>query len=231
MTGSTEGAGRGDHERLEAFMGLEFLVNGEVLAPRAETELLGHAAVDLLRQRAGDQVVVDMCCGCGNLGLAVASRFASARVWSSDLTDATIGIARANAERLGLSGRVSVVQGDLFGGLEDRGLAGNVDLVICNPPYISTARLGGDRAHLLDAEPREAFDGGPYGISIMQRLVSEALPFLRAGGWLAFEFGAGQERQAELLLKRTRAYSQIQFRSDENGVSRVALAQKQESVQ
>lgn len=231
MTGSIEDAGRCVAERRVAFMGIELLVNGEVLAPREETELLGRTAIELLRDRAGDQVVIDMCCGCGNLGLAVASQLSSARVWSSDLTDGTINVARANAERLGLSERVSVVQGDLFSGLADQRLAGNVDLVICNPPYISTTRLAGDRAHLLEAEPREAFDGGPYGISIMQRLVSEALPFLKDGGWLAFEFGAGQERQAGLLLRRTKSYSQIQFRSDEDGVARVALAQKQGSVE
>jgi release factor glutamine methyltransferase len=227
MAGSTEDVSCGGGGRLATFMGVELLVNTEVLAPREETELLGRAAIDLLRERGGDQVVIDMCCGCGNLGLAVASQIPSARVWSSDLTDGTIDIARANVERLGLSGRVSVVQGDLFSGLAEPGRAGTVDLVICNPPYISTTRLEGDRAHLLESEPREAFDGGPYGISIMQRLVSEALPFLKDGGWLAFEFGAGQERQAALLLKRKRSYSQIQFRSDDDGVPRVALAQKQ----
>jgi release factor glutamine methyltransferase len=231
MAGSTEEVSRGGGGRLATFMGVELLVNAEVLAPREETELLGRAAIELLRERGDDPVVIDMCCGCGNLGLAVASQIPSAQVWSSDLTEGTIDIARANVERLGLSGRGSVVQGDLFSSLVDPGLEGSVDLVICNPPYISTARPGGDRAHLLESEPREAFDGGPYGISIMQRLVSEALPFLKDGGWLAFEFGAGQERQTALLLKRTRSYSQIQFRSDDEGVPRVALAQRQGPVE
>jgi release factor glutamine methyltransferase len=97
---------------------------------------------------------------------------------------------------------------------------------MCNPPYISTTRLEGERAHLLEAEPREAFDGGPYGISIMQRLVTEALPFLREDGWIAFEFGLGQERQAKLLIDRTKGYGAVQFRCDPDGAPRVALAQK-----
>jgi len=209
-----------------SFMGIEFVVNRDVLAPREETELLGRTGIALLDGREGEPFVVDMCCGCGNLGLAIASHCGSARVWSSDLTDGTIAVARGNAERLGLSDRVRILQGDLFGGLADQGLAGKIDLVVCNPPYISTSRLGGDRAHLLEAEPREAFDGGPYGISIMQRLVSEALPFLKDGGWLAFEFGEGQERQAKLLLDRTRSYENVQFRSNEDGTPRVAIARK-----
>jgi len=218
--------GRDPSERVVSFMGVDLLVDQGVLAPREETELLGNTVLALLRDRVGDQTVIDMCCGCGNLSLAIATHASATRIWASDLTDETVAIARANAARLGLGHRVSIVQGDLFAGLDESGLAGKVDLVMCNPPYISTARLGGDRAHLLEAEPREAFDGGPYGISIMQRLVSEALPFLKEGGWLAFEFGAGQERQARLLLERTKGYDEIAFVNDAAGLPRVARARK-----
>jgi release factor glutamine methyltransferase len=214
-----------------SFMGVKLGVNEEVLAPREETELLGQTALGLLSGFSGGQgtdapVVIDMCCGCGNLALAVATHVASTRVFASDLTDGTVAVARANVERVGLGERVVVAQGDLFGGLADRDLTGKVDLVICNPPYISTTRLEGERSHLLKSEPREAFDGGPYGISIMQRLVTEALPFLKEGGWLAFEFGLGQERQAKLLIDRTRAYAPVQFTHDSSGVPRVVFAQK-----
>lgn len=213
------------------FMGVTLGVNEEVLAPREETELLGRTVLELLAQSMSESgsdapVAIDMCCGCGNLALAVATHVPTARVHASDLTDGTVAVARANVERIGLSERVVVAQGDLFLGLADHDLTGKVDLVMCNPPYISTTRLEGDRSHLLESEPREAFDGGPYGISIMQRLVTEALPFLKEGGWLAFEFGVGQERQAKLLIDRTRAYTPARFMHDENGVPRVAFAQK-----
>jgi methylase of polypeptide subunit release factors len=95
-----------------------------------------------------------------------------------------------------------------------------------NPPYISTGRLEGDRAHLLDGEPREAFDGGPYGISIHQRLAAEAPAFLKPGGWLAFEFGGGQERQVLALMTRARAYGPVELVNDAEGRPRVACAQK-----
>ena len=128
--------------------------------------------------------------------------------------------------RYELQNRVTVVQGDMFENIRNIGLEGQVDLVMCNPPYISTGRLNGDRAHLLDSEPREAFDGGPYGISIQQRLVREALDFLKPGGWLAFEFGHGQERQAASMITRTKAYSEVLFVLDPNGIPRVAITTK-----
>jgi release factor glutamine methyltransferase len=185
-------------------MDLELIVERGVLVPREETELLGATALGLL----GDAPrVVDMCCGSGNLACAIAVHRPRARVWASDLTDACVSLARRNAAQLGLADRVSVVQGDLFSGL--KGLEGSIDAVVCNPPYISRAKLAGERASLLEREPREAFDGGPYGLSIHSRVIREASAFLKPGGILLFEIGLGQERQVELLFARARAYSEI----------------------
>lgn len=170
-------------------------------------------------------LVVDMCCGSGNLGLAIAHERPDARVFLSDLTLETVTHARQNAERLGLDGRVSIGQGDLFAGITPLLAGAKADLVICNPPYISSGKLAGEAAHLLENEPREAFDGGAYGISIHQRLIVEAPAHLRLGGWLAFEFGLGQDRQVALLIKRDGRYGEVQFAEDESGNPRVARAQ------
>ena len=209
--------------RLHRFMTIELELSPDVLVPREETELLGRRAVAALQGTAAPPLVVDMCCGSGNLGLAIAATMPSARVWSADLTPETVALARRNAERLGLGERVSVHQGDLFGALAGEGLEGRVDMVVCNPPYISTARLEGESAYLLENEPREAFDGGPYGISILQRLVREALDVLKPGGLLLFEFGEGQQRQVAALLSRVKAYEPVTFAEDAQGRPRVAI--------
>jgi release factor glutamine methyltransferase len=213
----------------ETFMGLDLLVTPGVLVPRVETELLGRTAVEALDALAGNDDagprVVDVCCGAGNLACAIATRVAGARVWAADLTEACVDTARRNVERLGLDRRVSVHRGDLLGALDGLELAGTVDMVVANPPYISTARLTeGDRQHLLAHEPIEAFDGGPYGLSIHQRLTREAPTVLRAGGLLLFEFGLGQQRQVELLFRRARAFADVRFVSDAAGEPRVAVA-------
>jgi len=211
---------------LHRFMGVELELAPDVLVPRLETELLGREAVARLRERAGPSTVVDMCCGSGNLALAIAAEIETAQIWAADLTESTVALARRNAERLLLVHRVTVRQGDLFTALEGDGLAGTVDMVVCNPPYISSARLANDSAHLLEAEPREAFDGGPYGISIQQRVIRDAVAVLKPGGWLLFEFGLGQDRQATSMIARTKAYEAPLFAHDADGAPRVAMARK-----
>jgi release factor glutamine methyltransferase len=212
------------------FMGVELLVAPGALVPREETELLGNSALEVL---AGMQLaqpsIIDMCCGSGNLGCALAVRLPGARVWASDLTDGCVGVTRRNVEHLGLGERMSVHQGDLFASLAGLGLEGRTDVVVCNPPYISAKRLEGDRAYLLEHEPREAFDGGPYGLSIHQRVLKQALLFLRPGGYLLFEIGAGQDRQITLLFERAGAYDEIRLVRDSQGEARVALGRKRPS--
>lgn len=210
------------------FMGIEVETAPGVLVPREETELLGRSAVELLSEVPGEAIVVDMCCGSGNLALGIAAMVPTARIWASDLTDETVALARRNVQRCGLSGSARVVQGDLFSGLQDEGLEGRVDLIVCNPPYISTLRLEGDRSFLLENEPREAFDGGPYGLSIHQRLVREAAAFLKPGGHLAFEFGEGQDRQVKILLARAGIYEPVRFATNAAGTPRVAIARKRQ---
>jgi release factor glutamine methyltransferase len=207
----------------QTFLGVELLCGPGALVPRPETELLGRTAIDRVREAGPAPRVIDMCCGAGNLACAIATHVPAARVWATDLTDGCVGWARRNVEQLGLQERVTVRQGDLFGGLAGDQLDGSVDVIVCNPPYISTGRLGADRASLLDHEPREAFDGGPYGLTIHQRVLKEALPFLKPGGWLLFEFGAGQERQLELLFQRARAYDAIGLGHNAAGTPRIAF--------
>jgi HemK-like putative methylase len=193
------------------FLGVELSLAPNVLVPRRETELLGSRAIAIVGAMAAAPVVVDMCCGSGNLALAIASHCPEARLWAADLTDETVALAQGNVERLSLAGRVAVRQGDLFEALAKDDLAGAVDMIVCNPPYISSSRLDGKSAHLLAQEPREAFDGGPYGISILQRLIRDAVDFLKPGGWLLCEFGEGQERQMAALLARSKAYEEPSF--------------------
>lgn len=220
------GPADGHSPHLVRFMGIELERAPDVLVPREETELLGRTAVAILSTRSGPLTVIDMCCGSGNLALGIAAEIPQASVWGADLTDSTVALARRNAERLRLQDRVLIRQGDLFAALDGAGLEEAADMIVCNPPYISTSRLESDSAHLLEHEPRAAFDGGPYGISIHQRLIRDAAAFLKPGGWLLFEFGEGQDRQATALLARAKAYEAASFARDAAGTPRVAIARR-----
>jgi len=201
------------------FFGVEIETGPGALIPRAETELLAATALD----RLAGTTLVDVCCGTGNLACALAARVPSLRVWALDLTEGAVELARANVARLGLADRVTVLQGDLFAALSGV----TADLITCNPPYISTSKLA--QREDLAAEPREAFDGGPYGVTIHQRVAREAHGVLRQGGWLCCEFGLGQERQLEQVFKRAGGYDRIDFISDPAGAPRVVAARKNEA--
>lgn len=217
---SADDASAGGSSGIVTFCGLAIETGPDALIPRAETELLAQTAI----ARGGD-VFIDVCCGTGNLACAIATALPRARGWALDLTDGCVALARRNVARLGLADRVDVRQGDLFAPLVDgaHGPApGSVDLIVCNPPYISTAKLA-TRDDLV-GEPREAFDGGPYGVTIHQRVAREAKPLLKPGGWLVFEFGLGQERQLQLVLQRAGGYDQITMIANAEGAPRVVAA-------
>jgi len=212
------------HKGHTQFMGMELLVAPGALVPRPETELLGATAVDALRElNRPVPRAIDMCCGAGNLGCAIAHYVPASRVWASDLTAGCVEVARGNVAHHGLAERMAVLQGDLFDAFSGLELDGTIDLIVCNPPYISDKRLEGDRAHLLDLEPREAFAAGPYGLSIHMRVIKDAPRYLVPGGILLFEVGLGQDRQVMALLERSKAYENIRAVPNEAGESRVVL--------
>lgn len=206
-----------------SFYGLELLVSPGALVPRPETELLARAAIEVVQGAGATPLVIDVCCGAGNLACAIA-RHTPARVFACDLTRECAELAERNRAWLGLGERVRVFQGDLFAPLAAEVAAGSVDVIVCNPPYISTGRLSQDRAVLLDLEPREAFDGGPYGLSIHQRVIREAASLLAPGGTLLFEFGLGQERQLSALFARAQAFRDVRFWKDGANAPRVVGA-------
>jgi release factor glutamine methyltransferase len=211
------------------FMGLELRVAPGVLVPRAETELLGHTAVQTLAALTTCAPrVIDMCCGAGNLACGLAHRIVHSRIWAADLTARCVEVARLNVVACDVAARVTVHQGDLFGAFDGMGLEGTIDAVVCNPPYISEKRLETDRAHLLELEPREAFSAGPYGLNIHMRVIKEALPLLRPGGLLLFEVGVGQDRQVRILFERTGAYEDVRTVQNESGEGRVVLGRKKQ---
>ncbi|MCG6122724.1 MAG: class I SAM-dependent methyltransferase [Microvirga sp.] len=173
-----------------SFMGLELLVGGGAPAPSADTELLGLAARDILSRRVGSQIVVDMCCGCGALAIALATHCPSAFVYACDVTRSATATAAENARRAGLSDRVIVRRGEFFGALAGERLAHRVDLVVCAPARLDDAAREGDRDEM----------------SRLERVVREAADHLRPGGWLAVEFGDGRDRVARLALEGSRRF-------------------------
>lgn len=219
----------------QAFMGLEMLAGPQALIPRRETELLARAALAHLREMASPRVI-DVCTGSGNLALAMAQGMPTARVWGADLSPEAVALAEANARHLGLSERVQWRCGDLlapFDAGEANAVHGDAadflahtDLLLCNPPYISSGKLDSMPAEIVQHEPSLAFDGGPFGIRILQRLMKDAPRFLRSGGWLGLEVGLGQGPAVQQWLARTGQFGTPQAVLDGHGQVRSLLAQR-----
>lgn len=209
------------------FMGLELLASGEALVPRAETELLGYAALALVREQcaeAGQATVMDVCTGSGNLAVALAWHEPRARVFGADLSVDAVNLARRNAQQLGLADRVEFRDGDLLAPFDEPAFHGVVDCLTCNPPYISSAKVASMAEEIAAHEPRLAFDGGPFGIRILQRLITDAPRFLRPGGWVAFEVGLGQGPAMAQRVQGNPHYVETRTVSDGAGAVRAILA-------
>jgi len=209
------------------FMGLELLAGPGALVPRKETEILGYAALNLLRdvvRARGRARVVDVCSGSGNLALSLASYEPAARVYAADISHEAVSLARRNVGYLNLAERVTVRQGDLLAPFDTADFHGQVDILTCNPPYISSTKVDTMHEEIRAHEPRVAFDGGPFGIRILQRLVHDAVRFVRPGGWLAFELGLGQGTPFLQRMRKEARYREFVTVCDEQGQVRAILA-------
>ncbi len=213
----------------QRFMGIELKTDKRALIPRKETEILGRKALEvsnMLTQSKGPIKVIDVCCGSGNLGLAIAHFNQQCRVYATDLSQEAVELTRDNITLLTLEERMEARQGDLLSAFETDEFYEKADLVVCNPPYILSSNVGKMDAEIASNEPVLAFDGGMLGIKIIQKLIREAPKFLTPGGWLLFEVGAGQGDFIAQICDRSALYSHIETASDHNSVIRVILAQK-----
>lgn len=215
--------------RRQQFMNIEMIVGPEALIPRKETEILGYAALSMLRvtvSALGQARVIDLCTGSGNLALALAHCEPNCRIFAADLSLDAVMLAQRNAVHLTLQDRVTFSVGDLFTPFANEKFIGQIDMVVCNPPYITSQRVGEMPSEVSNYEPKLAFDGGPLGLSILLRLISETPRYLKSGGLLGFEVGLGQGKFIRQRLERNNEYSEIQTFTDMAGNERALFARR-----
>jgi release factor glutamine methyltransferase len=179
------------------FCGRRVAVEPGVFVPRQRTALLVEQAVASLPAVPDTPVVVDMCCGSGAVGLAVAAALGPVELHAADVDPVAVRCARRNLEPVG--GRVH--RGDLYAALP-AALRGRVDLLVVNAPYVPSAAVALMPPEARDAEPRSALDGGPDGTDLQRRVAGEARSWLAPGGTLLVETSA---RQVPLTAAAVRA--------------------------
>lgn len=204
---------------------LRLAVGPGVFVPRPETEGLADRAATHLAQAAAagrTPLAVDLCTGSGAIACYLAARVPTARVVATELDPAAAAWARRNAAALG-HGRVEVLEGDLDEPLAGE-LAGQVDVLTANPPYVPTGAMellpGDVRGH----EPPVALDGGADGLDVLRRVAERARRWLRRGGRLLCELGDDQGAAAVASL-RAAGYRAVSVRPDLAGRDRVLEAE------
>src|SRR3954447_2713177 len=176
------------------FGGLRIAVGAGVFVPRRRTEVLVEEAVTLARPGA---VVVDLCCGSGALGVAVATAVADVELHAADVDPAAVACARANVAVVG--GRA--YQGDLYDALPPA-LRGQVDLLLANVPYVPSDAIALMPPEARLHEARVALDGGPDGLDVARRVIAQARGWLAPGGSLLFETSEDQAPAAVAEVAR-----------------------------
>ncbi len=212
----------GEHD----FMGIRLNVNPGVFIPRPETEQLvetflrdvvrlGRTSLHNYPQKT--PVFADIGTGSGCIAIAIAKKMGRSRIIATDISNQALECAASNIERHGLSQRVKLVKCDAAGALDLK-----ADAVISNPPYIPHPNLGGLPREVL-WEPGIALDGGERGISVIEKIISDAPRIIKPGGWLCMEIGDEQSKAVTALFKSS-LWAKVSVLRDYSGAERFVFA-------
>jgi release factor glutamine methyltransferase len=207
----------------QEFWGLDLLVSPAVLIPRPETEHVVETVLELVKEHRFDGAarlrLVDVGTGSGCIALALASELPLAEIHGCDISDDALEIARINAARLGLGGKVLFRKSDLLSVYAGE----KFDFVISNPPYVGEADAAKVQRQVREFEPKIAVFSGHEGLDIYRRLIPQAHEVLRPGGWFVAEIGFSEEAKIRKLLA---GWVELQVTPDLQGIPRVIAARK-----
>jgi release factor glutamine methyltransferase len=183
------------------FYGLPIFVTPDVLIPRPETEILVEEALRESEQFAAPPTILDIGTGSGGIPLALASRLSSSAIYAMDTSAAALKVAIRNAERLGVQ-QVLWFEADIFDDSWIAKFAGKIDLLVSNPPYVSSSEFEKLEPELRMFEPREALTDNASGLTFYERIAEIAPRLLSPNGRVLVELGFGQAEQVQAIMER-----------------------------
>jgi release factor glutamine methyltransferase len=210
----------------QEFCGREFLVTPSVLIPRPESALLVEEAVRRC-QEISEAIVVDVGTGSGCLAVSVAAALPTARILAIDLSHEALSVARCNMLQHGMEGRIECFCGDLLSPLETSLSVTQVDVILSNPPYIEETNWMTLQPEVRCFEPPLALAGGRDGMDVHRRLIEQAPAFLKPGGVLLMEVGAGQAKSVCRQAEQKSWFRVYNVLRDQGGIDRVVCLERQ----
>ncbi len=204
------------------FYGLKLYVTPDVLIPRDDTCAVTALAINQALFLPESPRVLDLCTGSGCIGLAIATRVKDSRVTLADISRDTLQVAKKNVVLNKMSAHVSCVQADAL--KEPSAFLGKFDMIVSNPPYITSGEMKELPISVAEFEPHLALFGGEDGLDFYRAIAKNYKPALKPGGYLAFEFGEGQGDDVCKILKEN-GYTILERSRDYNERERAVLAQ------
>ena len=203
------------------FYGLSLTVNPHVLIPRDDTCAVTELAIQQTMFLDSNPRVLDLCTGSGCIGLAIASRVKDAKVTLADISREAMQVAKKNIAANKLSGRVTCVQANALE--KPAAFLGKFDLIVSNPPYITTEEMKELPKSVAEYEPHLALHGGDDGLDFYRAIAENFTAALKPRGYLCFEFGMGQG-DAVCSILETNGYTILERSRDYNDRERAVLA-------
>ena len=204
----------------QEFWSLDFVVDGNVLTPRPETELVIETALNCISSHTAR--ILDLGTGSGALAVTMAKEVPECKVSAIDIDPNTLSIAKENAVRHGVADRIEFFFEDLI----KTAWSGCFSIILSNPPYIKSTDIKKIMPEVLNYEPEKALDGGITGLAFYRAIIPMAIDRLEENGFLILEIGHDQADEVTALLNNFSCYQNIKVIQDYSGYDRVVKAQK-----
>ena len=203
----------------QEFMGIEFIVNKNVLIPQPDTEILVEKSIEIAKTYEKPKIL-DLCTGSGAIAVSMGEIFPQAIIYASDISKEALQIAKTNDK----SNKIKFIQSDMFENIEEK-----FDIIVSNPPYIKTEEIK-KLSKEVQNEPNIALDGGKDGLQFYKEIIEQAYNYLNKNGYICLEIGEDQKEGVTKLIENNRHYKDIKTYKDLNKNDRVIICYYSELV-
>ncbi len=201
----------------EEFFGFNFSINPQVFIPRKETEIIVENALRIIKKKRL-KYVLDLCCGCGSIGIVLKLHCPAIRVFFSDISWEAVKVTKENLQLHNVEGKIVV--SDLLFGFKFN----TFDLIISNPPYVASFLIKGS----LEFEPRISLEAPERGQYFLKKIIQQAHRYLKEEGMLIMEFGFDQKDTVESLVESLNLWRIKEWIIDYSGIYRGVVLEKLE---
>ena len=202
----------------QEFMGLNFLVNENVLIPQPDTEVLVEEVLNIVKT-IEEPKILDLCTGSGAIAVALKKLLVGlSEITASDISSKALEVAKINAKNN--NAEIEFIEADLFNGIDKE-----FNIIVSNPPYIKTEVIS-ELSLEVQNEPHIALDGGQDGLYFYRNIINNAYKYLACEGYLALEIGYDQKQEVEELIKNTNKYKEIHSKKDLARNDRIVICKR-----